>query len=879
MWTSVSLIPQREYEVDCKRNGRRRRAAKGGRCPADFAEYSQRFGHGVSARLANDNVNTIDHVQRTMTDTPSQPTARAGIFDALPSLVWCADAAGGCNFVNQAWVDYTGRTPQAESGNGWLTAVHGEDRSALERAWREALGLRRPLEIEYRLLRADGSYGWVHHAARPVLDEGGRLTGYLGTCHDITEQRNAEHMALAREQQIRMLADNVPVLIAYYAANDLKCLFANKAYAHMWGWDEHTILGRTVAEVIGQAGYEAIAPHIERVRLGESVVYERTIRAADGEDRILEVSLLPQRSPAGETLAAAVLIHDITHHRRAEEAMRESEERLRKFAAAAPIGVVFHEDGIVTDVNDAILRLTGYTAEQMVGSAVIDYVVPERREDALENVRRGYERPYESEILAADGSRIPVEFEGRDLPFHGKVYRLSTVRDIRRRKANEARIDYLAHHDLLTGLPNRALLQDRLEYIIGQARRRQKQAALLFIDLDNFKVVNDSLGHDAGDALLKAMAERIPKVLRGVDVVCRHGGDEFIVVLPDLDNDEGCVPVAEKLLAIISEPMVLEGQSVSVSPSIGISVFPRDGRSPNELVRNADAAMYLAKERGRNNYQFFNEKLSEAARRAFTLEARMREAMRDHAFLLHYQPQVRVADGGVTGLEALIRWPQADGSWIEPGEFIPVAEQRGLIRRLGAWVLESACRQNREWQLAGVPIVPVAVNLSVIQFRQKDFVEEVKSVLAATGLEARYLAFELTESMLMVDPGEMERTLEGLKALGVGLAIDDFGTGHSSLMHLKRFPIDKLKIDRTFVRDTPEDADDVAITAAIIDLARNMGITSIAEGVDRVDQLQLLRSRGCDEAQGYLFARAMPASEVGAWLARPHSGTLTGLQA
>jgi len=702
-----------------------------------------------------------------VSETPAEAARHAAILHALPSLVWGTDAAGECCFVNQAWQDYTGRALVSERGRAWLDSVHQEDRVAVERAWNEALGLRRPLEVEYRLRRADGSYGWIHHGAAPTTDDFGRFSGYLGTCHDITEQRAAEVMALAREQQIRS----------------------------------------------------------------------------------------------------------------AEQSARESEVRLRKFAEAAQAGIVFHEDGVITDCNEAIARLVGYGVRELIGSRVIDYVAPERREEALENVRRGYERPYESEIVARDGERIPVEFEGREMPFQDKVYRLSLVRDIRRRKASEARIDYLAHHDLLTGLPNRALLHDRLEFILGTARRRGTRAALLFIDLDNFKVVNDSLGHDAGDALLKIIAERIPRALRSADVVSRHGGDEFLVVLPDLDDDQDAVPVAEKLLAAITEPMDLEGQSVSVSPSIGISVFPRDGDSARDLIKNADAAMYLAKARGRSNYQFFNESLSQAAYRALTLETRIREALGERAFELHYQPQVRVADGAVTGLEALIRWPQADGGHIEPNEFIPVAEQRGLIRPLGSWVLRTACEQNRRWQVDGVPIVPVAVNLAANQFRQKGFVAEVERVLAETGLEPRYLAFELTESMLMEDVDEMQRSLEALRALGVKLAIDDFGTGHSSLMHLKRLPIDQLKIDRTFVRDTPDDPDDVAITAAIIDLARNMGITSIAEGVDRIEQLDFLRARGCEEAQGHLFARAMPAQSIPTWLGRPHSGTVTSVQA
>jgi diguanylate cyclase (GGDEF)-like protein/PAS domain S-box-containing protein len=815
-----------------------------------------------------------DTALRSAAELLEDPTLQAELLNAFPSLIWCADAGGQCSFVNQAWEDYTGRSHEAECGMRWMDAIHPGDRTRVNREWDEALGLRRPLETQYRLLRADGEYGWLHHSAVPVYDEGGRLQGYLGVCTDITEQRSAELRALYNEQEIRALADNVPVLIAYYS-RDLTCRFANRAYARTWGWDEHSIVGKPLVEIIGEAGYKEIEPYVRRVLSGETVSYERSISDAGGRTRVLEVNLRPHNAADGTPLAAFVMIHDITRHREAERRLVESEERLRRFADATRAGIVFHEEGRVTDCNEALLQLTGYTAEELIGTEIIQYVVPERRAQAQEAVRTGYERPYESEILAKDGRVIPVEFEGRLMPLGDKVYRLSVVRDIRRRKQNEARIDFLAHHDQLTGLPNRALLRERLEFILASARRRGNRVALLFVDLDNFKVVNDSLGHAAGDELLKVVAGRLPAALRAVDVVSRHGGDEFLVVLPDVDDEHSPSQVAEKLLAAISEPMLLEGQSVSVSPSIGIAVFPRDGETTEALIKNADAAMYLAKERGRSNYQFFNKALAESAQRAFTLETRMRVAIRTNAFLLHYQPQVRVSDGAVTGIEALIRWPQPNGEWIEPNEFIPVAEQRGLITTIGRWVLREACRQNKAWQDQGMPPLPLAVNLSPIEFRQKDFAVEVERVLMETGLEARWLAFELTERMLMGDLVDMARTLEALKRLGVGLAIDDFGTGHSSLMHLKRFPIDKLKIDRTFVRDMPGDADDMAITGAVIDLARNMGITSIAEGVDRLEQLEFLRARGCDEAQGYLFCRAMPPDQLTGWLAKPHSGTIT----
>ena len=687
-------------------------------------------------------VKTTDPVLRHIAEILSDPAKRADLFNAFPVLVWCCDRQGGCSFVNQAWEDYTGRQVEQELGARWLDAVHPEDRQQLEREWAEALGLRRAFESQYRLRRAHGEYGWLHHAAVPVNDEDGRLVGYLGTCHDITRER-------------------------------------------------------------------------------------------------------------------------------------ESEDRLRKFTDATNEGIVFQEHGRIADCNEAILRLTGYRQEELVGSDILQFVTGDFREAVADHLRSGYERPYEAAITAKDGSRIPVEFAARTMPYKGRIYRMSVVRDIRDRKAAEARIHFLAHHDTLTGLPNRALLLDRMEFILAAARRRNTHVAILFLDLDNFKTVNDSLGHAAGDALLKVVADRIQKGLRRGDSVARLGGDEFLVVLPDLPDEQGAVPVAEKLLGSIAQPMTLEGRVVSVSPSIGISIFPRDGTTSDMLIKNADAAMYLAKERGRSNYQFFNASLSDGALRALTLEARLREAIAEGAFELHYQPQQRVDSGEVVGIEALIRWPQPDGTYIEPNEFIPIAEQRGLIMPIGAWVLREACRQNKAWQLEGLPQLPVCVNLSTIQFRQRTFLADVERILMETGLDPRYLGFELTEVMLLGDTAELERTLQSLKALGVQLSIDDFGTGHSSLMSLKRFPIDKLKIDRTFVRDVPGDPDDVAIVAAIIDLARNMGITSIAEGVDRVEQLQFLKARGCKEMQGYLMSTPLPASKMATWLSRPHTGTIT----
>jgi diguanylate cyclase (GGDEF)-like protein/PAS domain S-box-containing protein len=643
----------------------------------------------------------------------------------------------------------------------------------------------------------------------------------------------------------------------------------------MWGWDEQSIVGQKLPEIIGAEGAGEIGPHIARVIAGEVVNYERTLRDAKGSTRVLEVNLRPQRAPDGRTVAAFVLIHDISRHREAERLVRESEERLRKFADATRAGIVFHEDGKITDCNEALLALTGYSYDELLGSDIIQYVAPERRDEVLENVRTGYERPYESEIVAKDGAVIPVEFEGRLMPMDGKLYRLSVVRDIRRRKASQARIDFLAHHDLLTGLPNRALLLERLDFILTAANRRGSRVAVLFIDLDNFKVVNDSLGHAAGDALLKVVAARIPATLRAIDVVSRHGGDEFLVVLPDVESEQGPIPVAEKLLATISEPIDLDGQAVSVSPSIGIAVYPRDGENTEALIKNADAAMYLAKERGPQQLPV----LQQGARRerAAGVHARDAHARGDPDRRLpaalpaagarrHRQGDRR---GGADPLAA-------EGRALDRAHRLhPVAEQRGSSApsAAGSCARPAArtCSGRRRPGAAAGGGEPLADRVPPARLRRRG-----RARAGRDGPRPAYLAFELTESMLMGDMGEMERNLEALNSLGVGLAIDDFGTGHSSLMHLKRFPIDKLKIDRTFVRDMPGDADDVAITGAIIDLGSQHG-----HHLDRRGRRPAWSSSNSCARAAATRPRASSSAarwrpeELAGWLAKPHSGTIT----
>lgn len=430
------------------------------------------------------------------------------------------------------------------------------------------------------------------------------------------------------------------------------------------------------------------------------------------------------------------------------------------------------------------------------------------------------------------------------------------------------KLNYLAYYDVLTGLPSRSLFQDRLSLALTQANRNKDMLAVLLLDLDDFKNINDSLGHNSGDQLLKQFASRLAGSVRESDTVARLGGDEFVVILPNVATEEDVTVVTQKFLKLGSEPFTIDGHELFITCSIGISFYPKDGEDAETLLKNADAALYSAKDKGRNNAQFCSAEMNLKALQRFTLENDLRHALKRQEFLVYYQPRVNLRSGEITGMEALVRWQHPEQGLVPPGMFIPAAEDSGLIVPLGAWVLHTACAQNKAWQAAGYKPVCVAVNLSARQFGQQDLVELVTRTLQETGLDAAYLELELTESMIMHDAEATIATLNELKAIGVKFSIDDFGTGYSSLSYLKRFPIDFLKIDQSFVRDITSDPDDAAITKTIISMAHDLGHKVIAEGVETEEQKSYLHLHHCDEMQGYLFSKPVPAKQFGLLLGK-----------
>jgi len=664
---------------------------------------------------------------------------------------------------------------------------------------------------------------------------------------------------------LRLLADNVPALIAYYDAETRQCRFANQRYAETFGWDTRSILGRTTEEVIGADAARLIQPYVDRVlneRLPAS--YEREVDTREGR-RHFEVNLLP-RVQVDRAVGVFVLISDITRHHVAEAAVRESEERLAKFMQASTEGIVFHKDGIIADANPAMLALTGYALGELLGRSTLDFVAPDQVAKVASVIASGQETAYESVIVDRHGQRIPVEIVVRTMERHGEQLRMAIVRDQRDRHAAQARIHHLAHHDTLTGLPNRSAFMEYLDHLMTGARDTGSLMALLFIDLDHFKRVNDSLGHLVGDTLLRTAASRITSCLRATDVVARFGGDEFMVLLPQVAHRADVEQVAQKVLRAIEAPLHAEGRPLSVTASVGIALFPDDGDRPDQLIKHADTAMYLAKARGRAQYRFFDPAMAHTAYAALVMEGELAQALERGEFELYFQPQVSARNGDIVGAEALIRWHHPTRGLLQPGAFIPVAEQQRLMLPIGQWVLREAARCARRWNETGLRVAPVAVNLSDMQFQSGQFNEMVAQVLREEGVDGRLIELELTERMLMDDLSDVGAKLRRLADLGIRVSVDDFGTGYSSLGHLKQLPIDKMKIDASFVHDLPGNHGSIAITRAIIQMARSLGITAIAEGVETEAQRSFLALNGCDEFQGMLVSPPLPAQAFEAWV-------------
>jgi diguanylate cyclase (GGDEF)-like protein/PAS domain S-box-containing protein len=665
---------------------------------------------------------------------------------------------------------------------------------------------------------------------------------------------HAEAAASAAKAQLTAVIDAVPARIAA-RDRDGAIIFKNKYSVE---WSRH-------AAGAAENGFEDDALDRQVFRTGEVVpFFEEDLREPHYGVRTWLTTKVPLEEAVGRIAGVVTVSLDVTQQK---EAQKLNTLLATAIEHAGDVIEITDAESRFEYVNAAFERISGYSRTDALGQTPFSLLMSDRNDEphyrAVQNAIASGQvwhgtltgRRKDGTLYEQEATISPV----RDA--EGVItHYVAVKRDITERLQTQARIWHLAHHDALTDLPNRVLFQDRLQQAVAQARRSGLLVAILFIDLDNFKDVNDALGHEFGDLLLKAVTRRLRGCTRETDTIARLGGDEFALIQTGLERSEWAARLAEKVLEHLSEPFSIEGQEVHISASIGVTICPLDNDDPQQIVKNADMAMYQAKNTGRGSYQFYKEDMNLAFQARKALERDLRKALANGELDVFYQPQIDARSNLIIGAEALVRWPHPDRGMISPAEFVPIAEECGLIVPLGEWVLETACRQNKMWQAGGLPPVRVAVNLSAQQFLYRDLVASVVRVLETSALDHGYLELEITEGILMRETEVTISTLRRLTELGIQIAVDDFGTGYSSMAYLKRFPVNKIKIDRAFVIDVTTDRGDAAIVGAVIGLAHGLGLTVAAEGVETFEQATHLRARGCDELQGYYFGRPMTAA-------------------
>ena len=795
-----------------------------------------------------------------------------------------------------------------------LRRVHQADRRGFQMLVGAAAREGQGFETELRMTGGDGEIRWLRLIGLPMVNESAQVRLVRGTVMDVTERKRAELRRSLEHEVTRQLAEADTLAAVTPRIIRAICLTMGWDCGARWSWDAGSAcFACHETWSADRAGPQAFIAHTRNPDFVPSPngLLRRVVDSAgpicipdftrdDGAWRapvalrcglrgtfafpivsdgtVLGAMEFFSRDTCETDAALLAVLQAIgtqvglfCRRKEADEARHDTEERLHGIVNVAieAIIAVDHQFNIVL-FNPSAQKMFGYSAEEAIGSS-IERLIPGRLHEIHrhhvdhfvnggDSVRKMGEA-MEVWGLRADGEEFLVEASISRMMQAGKPLYSVILNDITARKSNEERLKFLANYDPLTSLPNRSLFNQRLERALAHAQRFNKGLSVLFMDLDRFKNINDTLGHEAGDSVLQAVAERLMGCVREIDVVARLGGDEFVILIEQVTDVRQAGSVGQKLIRAMAEPLLLGGHECSVTASVGISTYPADGDDGATLLKNADIAMYRAKEQGKNNVQFYTPTMNIHSVQRLTLESGLRRALQREEFLLHYQPKVDIASGRVTGMEALVRWKRPESGMVSPAEFIPLAEETGLIVAIGEWVLKAACEYTHAWHRGGAAPLRVAVNLSARQFAQASLVSDVARILDMTGLQPEALELEITESMVMGNPEQAIQTLRQLKSMGISLSIDDFGTGYSSLGYLKRFPLDHIKIDRSFIKDIPEDNDDATITRTIIAMAHNLRLKVIAEGVETEAQLKFLREHGCDEMQGYYFSRPLPGGE------------------
>lgn len=820
----------------------------------------------------------VSFVDVTACRRAQEETMRAQVFlnsviENIPHMVFVKDAED-LRFVsvNKAAEQLLGRTRAELVGRSDYDFFPREQADFFTSKDRDVLASGNMLDIPDEPVETPGQgLRYLRTKKLPVVDAAGRSRYLLGISEDVTERRQTEEALRRSYAEIEDLYNHAPC--GYQSLDsEGRIVRINDTQLAWLGYRRDEIVERTVfADLLTGRSRSTFDSGFARLKTAGSVRdLELEVLRKDGSVLLGLFSATAIHDAHGNYVACRATLFDITERKRVEENLHLAE---KVFAHSSEGVLITDRDKRILSVNSAFTAITGYEPAEVLGerpgmlkSDMHDRAFYRRMRRALRE--KGF---WSGEVWdrRKDGGLYPSRLTinaVNDKRTSAVTHYIALFSDITERKASEEHIRRLAQYDFLTNLPNRVLFDDRLVQTLASAKRHNKLFAVMFLDLDRFKNVNDSLGHRAGDRLLQQVAERLRGALRESDTVCRQGGDEFVILLSEINYAEDVAYVAHKVIQTVSQPYQLQDRELVVTASVGISVFPDDGGDPDTLLKNADSAMYHAKSTGRNNYQFFASEMNERSFEALVLENALRRALERNEFELHYQPMLNTDTGRVVGMEALIRWHHPELGLVSPCKFIPVAEDSGLILPIGEWVVREACRQNKALQETGLCELPVSVNLSALQFRQHDIVEVVAEALAACDLEPRYLELEVTESAMVEDIERVIATLHGFRSLGVSLAVDDFGTGYSSLSYLKRFPIDKLKVDQSFVRDISTDPNDAAICGAVISLARSLHLAVVAEGVETEAQRAFLREHGCAVIQGFYVSRPMGFDDLTEYL-------------
>jgi len=773
---------------------------------------------------------------------------------------------GNYTYVNKAYADMLGYTVAEMVGTPYMHFIAPEDRPFLDDIWRKRrAGQWEQNAYEVHLLKKDEKRLLASVRSGPIT-----LNGQLastGTIRDITEERRTQGALLSAEQKFRAIFENA-VIGMYQSTPAGQYLRANQALADIFGFATPEALLTSIKNIgeLYRDPDERRRINSELERTGRVTGREVEVRRRDGHSIWVSLSARVVRAEDGSVAYYEGSLQDITARKRAETALQRSEQRYRLLVDHAQVGVFINENGYYTYVNHAFSHMLGYTEAELTGMSYRDIFPPEEllaADERFQRRQRGEDvaNDYESELLHKDRkTRITVTHSIGIIDQDERRLMIGTVRNVTEQKRFEAQLRHNATHDPLTGLPNRTLFIERLARAMERSRPKGAPGyAVLFIDLDSFKVVNDSLGHAAGDELLVQVAQRLKKCLGPWDILARHGGDEFTVLVGQTEDAEDAVEVAEQVLAELVHPVRLGDNEIYTNASIGIAPGHADYATTDELLRDADTAMYRAKAAGKAGYVVFDQDMYARARARLRVETELRQALDNRELRVYYQPIVSLANGRLLGFEALMRWQHPVRGLLGPDEFLHVAEETGLILPMGWWLLEESCRQLYAWRTRHPQAreLTVAVNLSHKQFMYAGLTQQVNSALLESSLPADGLHLEITETVFLENPKAAEYTLRRLRALGVALHLDDFGTGFSSLSYLSALPLDTLKIDRSFVMDMEENPKHAAVVRTIIDLARELGMNTVAEGVETRQQLQMLDTLGCRSGQGHLFSPAL----------------------